>query len=143
MAKNKSAMNIRLLSKLATAREIGGDSEQRTGVYRRVHEDSSTESTNKLSAEVAFRKKSIVLTAIRSLVLLPVYGYRYLVSPFLPMSCRFEPTCSAYAIEAIQTLGIFKGIIKTTFRLLRCHPWCVGGYDPVSPNMRYKKDDRY
>ena len=89
------------------------------------------------------KDKSIVKNIACFLFLLPVYGYRYLISPCLPMACRFEPTCSLYAIEAIQTFGVLKGMIKAIFRLLRCHPWCVGGYDPVLPNVRYKKDDRY
>lgn len=88
-------------------------------------------------------KNKSIINILRFLVLLPIYAYRFFISPFLPMACRFEPTCSSYAIEAIQTFGIVKGITKATFRLLRCHPWCGGGYDPVSPNMRYKNDDRY
>jgi uncharacterized protein len=58
-------------------------------------------------------------------------AYRYLISPWLGNRCRFYPSCSAYAQEAIQELGIFKGIILTTWRLLRCHPFHPGGYDPV------------
>lgn len=76
-----------------------------------------------------------------------IYFYRYIIKPFLPRSCRFEPSCSAYAIDAIQTLGILKGGCKIIWRLLRCHPWCQGGYDPVLPhvlpNNEIKKDDRY
>lgn len=67
----------------------------------------------------------------RLIAILPVYFYRWIFSPILPSCCRFSPSCSAYAIEAIEKLGVIKGIYQTTKRLLRCHPWSKGGYDPV------------
>ena len=57
--------------------------------------------------------------------------YRYSVSPFLPPSCRFTPTCSRYALEAIERYGIFKGLFYSVKRIARCHPFCRGGYDPL------------
>jgi putative membrane protein insertion efficiency factor len=60
-----------------------------------------------------------------------VRGYRLLLSPWLGSACRFEPTCSAYALEALQRHGAAAGAYMTTARLLRCHPWCAGGHDPV------------
>ena len=57
--------------------------------------------------------------------------YRKYISPIKPPSCRFNPTCSAYAIEAFQKRGFFVGLILTTGRILRCNPFCKGGYDPV------------
>jgi hypothetical protein len=60
-----------------------------------------------------------------------VRGYRLLLSPWLGSACRFEPTCSAYALEALQRHGAAAGAYLTTARLLRCHPWCAGGHDPV------------
>jgi putative membrane protein insertion efficiency factor len=67
----------------------------------------------------------------------PIRFYRYFISPLLPPSCRFVPTCSQYAIEAIQVHGPLKGSYLTIRRLLRCHPitWLGGsqGYDPVPP----------
>lgn len=48
-----------------------------------------------------------------------------------PRGCRFEPTCSEYAIEAIERFGVFKGTLKAAWRVLRCNPWSPGGYDPV------------
>lgn len=77
---------------------------------------------------------------VAMLVLLPVYFYRYTIKFFFPMSCRFEPTCSTYAIEAVDELGPMKGGCKTILRLLRCHPWCAGGYDPVLPENRDKRE---
>lgn len=57
--------------------------------------------------------------------------YKYTVSPLLPPSCRFTPTCSEYAVEAMERYGFFKGLFLGVKRLLRCHPFCAGGYDPV------------
>ena len=65
------------------------------------------------------------------LLLLPIYFYRNCISPFTPPSCRFTPTCSQYAIEALKKHGPFKGMYLTIRRLLRCHPWGGSGYDPV------------
>ena len=60
-----------------------------------------------------------------------VKGYNLLVSPFLPPSCRYTPTCSAYMVEAIEKHGAFRGLWMGSRRILRCHPWHEGGYDPV------------
>lgn len=64
-------------------------------------------------------------------VLLPVYFYRSFISPFTPPACRYTPTCSQYAIDAVKKHGPFKGVWLTVKRLLRCHPWGGSGYDPV------------
>jgi putative membrane protein insertion efficiency factor len=60
-----------------------------------------------------------------------VRGYQVVLSPLLPASCRFFPSCSAYAIEALQRHGTVKGVALTVRRLARCQPFCTGGYDPV------------
>jgi len=60
-----------------------------------------------------------------------VRGYRFFLSPWLGSACRFEPTCSIYALEALQTHGAAAGGFLSARRLLRCHPWCDGGLDPV------------
>jgi putative membrane protein insertion efficiency factor len=60
-----------------------------------------------------------------------VKGYRLLLSPWLGSSCRFEPTCSIYAIESYERHGAVVGSALTASRLLRCQPWCEGGHDPV------------
>ena len=57
--------------------------------------------------------------------------YRYFLSPWLGSACRFEPTCSAYALQALERHGAAAGTALTAARLLRCHPWCAGGHDPV------------
>lgn len=59
--------------------------------------------------------------------------YRRLLSPFLPNSCRFTPTCSCYAKEAVERHGALKGSYLSVKRILKCHPFHPGGYDPVSP----------
>ena len=68
---------------------------------------------------------------IRFLLIGLVRGYRLLLSPWLGSSCRFEPTCSAYSLQALQTHGAASGSYMTLARLARCHPWCAGGPDPV------------
>ncbi|MES3015980.1 MAG: membrane protein insertion efficiency factor YidD [Pseudomonadota bacterium] len=60
-----------------------------------------------------------------------VRGYRLLLSPWLGSSCRFEPTCSAYSLQALQMHGASVGTYMTLHRLARCHPFCEGGHDPV------------
>lgn len=68
-------------------------------------------------------------------LLLLIRGYRQLLSPLLPPSCRFQPTCSAYALEAITRHGAVVGSWLAIKRILRCHPWSAGGYDPVPENV--------
>ena len=60
-----------------------------------------------------------------------VRGYRFFLSPWLGSACRFEPTCSAYALEALDRHGAAAGLALTLGRIGRCHPWCAGGLDPV------------
>ena len=71
------------------------------------------------------------LTWPRRLLVLLVRGYRLLLKPWLGNACRFEPTCSAYALQALERHGAVAGTALTGWRILRCHPWCAGGLDPV------------
>lgn len=64
-----------------------------------------------------------------------VRGYRLLLSPSLGSSCRFEPSCSAYALQALAQHGAAGGSYLTLKRLVRCHPWCDGGHDPVPTHL--------
>lgn len=68
---------------------------------------------------------------MKKLLILPIRLYQLFVSPMLPPACRFTPTCSQYAIEAIQKHGVLKGLYLAVRRILRCHPWGGSGYDPV------------
>ncbi len=68
---------------------------------------------------------------MQKLLILLVKGYRLMLSPWLGSSCRFTPTCSAYALEALEIHGAAKGSYLTVRRLSRCHPWCAGGHDAV------------
>ena len=65
------------------------------------------------------------------LLILPIRLYQLCISPLLPASCRFTPTCSQYAIEAIRRHGPLRGLWLAMRRILRCHPWGGSGYDPV------------
>lgn len=65
------------------------------------------------------------------LLLLPIYFYKGAISPLTPPSCRFTPSCSTYALEAIRKHGPVKGLYLALRRILRCHPWGGSGYDPV------------
>jgi len=58
-------------------------------------------------------------------------AYKWAISPMLPPSCRYVPTCSEYAMEAIERYGVIRGCLKACARVLRCHPFVRGGYDPV------------
>lgn len=62
---------------------------------------------------------------------IPIRIYQKFISPLFPPSCRFTPTCSQYAVEALKKHGIVKGSIKSIWRILRCNPFNKGGYDPV------------
>jgi uncharacterized protein len=77
-----------------------------------------------------------LMTLLGWIVLIPVYFYKYAISPFIPASCRYIPTCSTYAVEAVKIHGPFKGFWLATKRIARCHPWGTGGYDPVPPKKR-------
>ena len=65
------------------------------------------------------------------LLLLPVYFYKYCISPMTPASCRYTPTCSEYAMQALKKHGPVKGLYLAVKRILHCHPWGGSGYDPV------------
>jgi len=68
----------------------------------------------------------------RRVAVAPIVAYQRLVSPLLGRRCKYEPTCSRYAVEAIRERGVARGIVLAVWRVLRCNPWSHGGYDPVS-----------
>ena len=70
-------------------------------------------------------------TFIRRALIRVIKGYQLVLSPWIGKSCRFTPTCSQYGIDALEGHGTLRALWLTMRRLLRCHPWCEGGYDPV------------
>ncbi|MFC0340514.1 membrane protein insertion efficiency factor YidD [Paracoccus niistensis] len=76
------------------------------------------------------------MSPMARIVALPVRAYRLLLSPWVGHACRFQPTCSAYALEALERHGALRGSWLTVRRIGRCHPWGGWGYDPVPPRSR-------
>lgn len=76
--------------------------------------------------------------AIVWLLILPIRAYRLFLSPWLGHSCRFQPSCSAYAIEALETHGPLRGSWLSVCRIVRCNPWGGSGYDPVPPATEHR-----
>jgi uncharacterized protein len=68
---------------------------------------------------------------LRAIATSPIVAYQKLISPALPRRCKYEPTCSRYAVQAIGSYGVLRGTVLAGWRLLRCNPWSCGGYDPV------------
>jgi uncharacterized protein len=76
--------------------------------------------------------------AARAVVLAPIFLYQRLISPAIPRRCKYEPTCSRYAVEAVREYGILRGLVLAGWRLLRCNPWSYGGYDPVEAQRVFR-----
>lgn len=83
-----------------------------------------------------------LVRAARTAATAPIVAYQRLVSPALPRRCKYEPTCSRYAVEAIGTYGLPRGVVLAAWRLLRCNPWSDGGYDPVETQRLFSGDAR-
>lgn len=79
--------------------------------------------------------------ALACVVALPVHVYRHVVSPFLPQTCRFTPSCSQYMIEALRAHGALHGSWLGVKRVCRCHPWGGGGHDPVPEGHGLQDDE--
>jgi putative membrane protein insertion efficiency factor len=73
------------------------------------------------------------------IALAPIRAYQRLLSPALPRRCKYHPTCSAYAVQAIGSYGILRGSVLAAWRLLRCNPFSHGGYDPVSAQTLFHR----
>jgi hypothetical protein len=78
----------------------------------------------------------------RAAWLAPLRAYRRVISPLLPPRCKYHPTCSAYAVQAIERYGILRGSVLAAWRLLRCNPFSHGGYDPVSAQRLFASSPR-
>jgi len=79
-----------------------------------------------------------IIKILTWILLLPVYFYKYAISPLTPASCRHVPTCSEYAVQAIKSHGPLKGFLLAARRISRCHPWGTHGYDPVPPKSKFR-----
>lgn len=78
--------------------------------------------------------------ALRNAATAPIVLYSRVISPALPRRCRYEPTCSAYAVEAVRRHGVMRGLVLAAWRLLRCNPFSDGGYDPVEAQRLFKTE---
>jgi uncharacterized protein len=74
----------------------------------------------------------------RAIAIAPIVVYQRVISPAIPRRCKYEPTCSRYAVDAIREYGILKGLVLAGWRLLRCNPWSYGGYDPVEAQRVFR-----
>jgi uncharacterized protein len=74
----------------------------------------------------------------RTVAGVPIRLYRRLISPALGRRCKYHPSCSAYALQAIRTYGILRGVVLAGWRLLRCNPWSHGGFDPVEQQHLFR-----
>lgn len=90
------------------------------------------------SAVVEAVRRSETMKIARTFVLILLRGYKWVLSPMLPPSCRYVPTCSEYAMEAVERYGTLRGGWMAAMRVLRCHPFVKGGYDPVLREARLR-----
>ena len=91
----------------------------------------STTPADAPETNVIARVARLVLTA-------PIVVYQRVISPAIPRRCKYEPTCSRYAVDAIREYGILRGPVLAGLRLLRCNPWSYGGYDPVEAQRLFR-----
>jgi putative membrane protein insertion efficiency factor len=78
------------------------------------------------------------MTVVRAVVVAPIRLYQRLISPALGQRCKYYPSCSEYAVQAIRTFGILRGLVLAAWRLLRCNPFSHGGLDPVEDQRLFK-----
>jgi uncharacterized protein len=86
----------------------------------------------------AFDVKRLLLTV----TLAPIRFYQRFVSPGLPRRCKYEPTCSAYAMQAVRELGVIRGAVLAAWRLARCNPLSHGGYDPIEARTLFRRSPK-
>lgn len=92
---------------------------------------------------IARRLLSASASAARFVLTAPILLYSRFVSPALPRRCKYEPTCSAYALDALRRYGALRGLALAAWRLLRCNPFSDGGYDPVEAQRLFKRPPRH
>jgi putative membrane protein insertion efficiency factor len=79
---------------------------------------------------------------LSGVILAPIRAYQRFISPAMPRRCKYYPTCSAYAIDAVREFGVLRGLVLASWRLLRCNPFSHGGYDPVENQTLFKRHRR-
>jgi putative membrane protein insertion efficiency factor len=79
------------------------------------------------------------MNPLRRAAVLPIRLYQLLVSPLFGTRCKFYPSCSEYAAQAVERFGILRGLVLASWRLLRCNPWSHGGFDPVEDQRLFKR----
>ena len=79
---------------------------------------------------------------LSGVILAPIRAYQRFISPAMPRRCKYYPTCSAYAIDAVREFGLLRGLVLAGWRLLRCNPFSDGGYDPVENQTLFKRHRR-
>jgi uncharacterized protein len=77
-------------------------------------------------------------SALRTAVTAPVRFYQRAISPGIPSRCKYYPSCSEYAVQAVRSYGVFRGFVLAAWRLLRCNPWSHGGVDPVEDQKLFR-----
>lgn len=85
------------------------------------------------------RLREAAARALRVVAMAPILLYSRVISPALPRRCKYEPTCSAYALRAMRRYGVARGLVLAGWRLLRCNPFSDGGYDPVEAQRLFKR----
>jgi hypothetical protein len=78
---------------------------------------------------------------LREAFLLPLHAYRWLISPNLKPRCRYYPSCSSYALQAVRELGVIRGSILAVWRVVRCNPWSPGGVDELADRRLFRSAD--
>ncbi len=115
-----------------------------TSFARTSHNDTSTENCcvktagsreaiKKTITKIGIVKRVFICLSPKNLFIALVKFYRLCISPWFSPCCRFQPTCSSYAQEALEEHGLMKGLYLSFLRIIRCHPFCKGGHDPVPP----------
>jgi putative membrane protein insertion efficiency factor len=79
------------------------------------------------------------MRAIRRLAVFPLRAYQRLLSPLFGSRCKYYPSCSEYAAQAVEGFGILRGLVLAGWRLLRCNPWSHGGFDPIEAQRLFKR----
>jgi putative membrane protein insertion efficiency factor len=94
------------------------------------------------ATDAATDRTGRIARVARAVAIAPIVVYQRLISPAIPRRCKYEPTCSRYAVEAIREFGIVRGPVLAAWRVLRCNPWRHGGYDPVHAQRVFRTADR-